>query len=237
MALEKEQKPSFPRGQFLQILLFMAAIFVLFDQRLRTLLGDAVGFVLNPIIGFNHQLPTLTILLAAVFMVAVSTGVRHFFIDWIHMARIQNTMRSFQKALREARMQKDQKKVEKLQKVQPKLMGLQGELSSAQMKPMAFTFLVVIPLFAWLSQFILEVPYAFFTAPWNDKIDMFSTDGILFGTSVLPHWLLFYTAISIPFGAMVQKGLKAFTWRDKWQLIHEPAPSTAESGGSGDDSA
>jgi uncharacterized membrane protein (DUF106 family) len=192
--------------------------------------------VLNPIIGFDHKFPALTILLAAIIMVGLSTGVRHLFIDWIHMARIQSVMRAYQKSLREARAKRDTKRIEELQKAQPKLMGLQAELSGAQMKPMTFTFLIIIPLFAWLSQYVEGITYPFFAAPWNTHIDMFGSNGIIFGTSVLPHWILFYTAISIPFGALVQKALKFFSWREKWHLTHPNVHPEAAGGSGSEDS-
>lgn len=215
MAIEKEQKPQLPKGQFLQIFFFMIILFVLFDNRLRTAMGRGVGYVLNPVIGFHHNQPVLTILLASLLMIGASTLIRHYLVDWIKIARIQNTMRVYQKALREARAAKDSKKLETLTKLQPKLMGMQTELSSGQLKPMAGTMLVVIPVFAWLFDFVTLLDYPFFAAPWNPHVSMFKS-------TVLPHWILFYSAISIPFGTLLQRALKAFTWKEHWHLARHP---------------
>ena len=212
MALEKDQKPVAPKGQFAQIFLFMLVLFVLFDQRLRMYLGNAVGFVLNPLIGFGGRLPILTILLAALIMISASTVVRHMLVDWVKVARISNTMRSFQKAMADARKSRDPKRIEQLSKFQTKLMSLQSELSSSQMKPMAATMLIVIPLFAWLYQFVASLDYQFFTAPWNLHVEMFKS-------TVLPHWILFYSAISVPFGSLLQKLLKYYSWKEHWHLL------------------
>jgi uncharacterized membrane protein (DUF106 family) len=220
MALEKEQRPPPPKGQFFQIFLFMIVIFFLLDQRLRKLLGTAVGYVLNPVIGFGGRLPILTILLAALLMIAASTVVRHLLVDWVKVARIQNTMRAFQKAMREARTSRDTRRIEQLTKFQTKLMGLQAELSSGQLKPMAGTMLIVIPLFAWLWEFVQGLDYQFFTAPWNPSVDMFRS-------TVLPHWILFYTAVSIPFGTLLQKLLKYYSWKEHWHLLRPKNESTA----------
>src|SRR5581483_4399709 len=111
------------------------------------------------------------------------------------------------------------KRIEQLTKFQTKLMGLQAEMSSAQMKPMVGTMLVVVPIFAWLYQFISEQPYHFFSTPWNPEVAMFTSNGILNGsgpipvlfTSVFPHWVLFYTVISTPFGMLLGKALKYYT--------------------------
>lgn len=226
MAIQKEQRPAMPKGQFVNIFLFMIVLFVLLDNNVRRLTGRAVGYVLDPLIG-RPDVPILTILLASLIMIGASTIIRHFMVDWLKMARIQNTMRSYQRALREARMKRDTKRLEQLQKAQPKLMGIQAEMSSGQMKPMVATMLVIIPMFAWLYEFVAALPYPFFSGPWNPEIDMFATNGIIFGRSILPHWILFYSAISIPFGTLLQKGLKYFAWRDRWHLMRrEGSPAS-----------
>lgn len=199
----------------------MIILFILFDERLRRATGTAVGFVLNPLIGFGGQEPILTILLASLIMIGASTLIRHFLVDWLKMARIQNTMRAYQRALREARAKRDTRRLEQLQKAQGKLMGIQAEMSGGQMKPMAATMLVVIPMFAWLYEFVLVTPYPFFSAPWNPTIDMFES-------TVLPHWILFYSAVSIPFGTLLQKALKFFDWRDRWHLMKQKQAVVAE---------
>lgn len=229
MALEKEQRPALPKGQFLQIFFFMIILFVLFDSNLRNLMGNAVGFVLNPVIGFHRHLPILTILLASLLMVGASTLIRHLLVDWVKMARTQNVMRSFQKAMREARVARDTKRMEQLNKFQTKLMGMQAELSSGQLKPMAGTMIVVIPLFAWLWSFVQGLDYPYFTAPWNPHVNMFTAEGVLFGTSVLPHWILFYSAVSLPFGTLLQKLLKYISWKEHWHLLRpkNDAPASA----------
>ena len=215
-----------PKGQFLNILLFMVILFILFDNNLRKLTGRIIGYVLNPLIGFNHQSPILTILLASFIMITASTLIRHFLVDWVKVARSQNTMRAYQKAMREARVKKDTRRLEQLQKAQPKLMGVQAEMSSGQMKPMAATMLVVIPMFAWLFEFVTALDYPFFSSPWNPEIHMFTTDGIIFGKSILPHWILFYSAVSLPFGTLLQKALKFFDWRDRWHLMRDRGEGT-----------
>lgn len=215
MALEKDQRPALPKGQFFQIFLFMMILFVAIDARLRTFMGRTVGYALNPAIGFDHRLPILTILLASLIMIGASTLIRHFLVDWIKIARIQNVMRAFQKAMRDARVAKDTKKLEQLTKLQPKLMGMQTELSTGQLKPMAGTMLIVIPIFAWLFSFVQSLEYPYFAAPWNTHVFMFKS-------TVLPHWILFYSAVSIPFATLLQKALKAFTWKEHWHLSRHP---------------
>lgn len=195
-------------GQMTIFLSFMVVLFVLFNENLRTKLGVYAGVVLSPAIGFGGQFPVLTFLLAGFVTVAFSTGVRHFFVDWLEMARNQQMMRSFQKEFRDARKSQDARRMEKLAKLQPQMLQLQSQLSAMQMKPMAFTMIVVIPVFTWLWNFTSALDYPFFAAPWNPTVDMFKQ-------TVLPHWILLYSALSIPFGQLLSKALKVWSWRHR----------------------
>lgn len=212
---KEEEKPPRPKSNLGVMMVFMVVLFIMFDPNLRDATGRYTGMVLMPIIGFDGRFPVLTVVLAGVIMITLSTIVRHFFIDWISMARTQKIMRAFQKEFREARMAQDTKRVNMLAKEQQKLMGMQTEMTSGQMKPMGYTMLVVIPMFAWLWTFVSTLDYHWFSTPWNLEVDMYTREGIVFGTSVLPHWILLYSVLSIPFGQLLQKALKVWSWRDR----------------------
>lgn len=224
-----EEAPPRPKSNFGMMLIFFVVLFIMFDENLRNMTGNAVGFALNPTIGFGGGFPVATLMLAGVIMVTLSTVVRHFFVDHIKMARSQNLMRAFQKEFREARMAKDTPRVNELAKEQQKLLGLQQEMTSGQFKPMGVTMLVVIPMFAWLWTFVAAVDYHFFTTPWNMQVDLFTKEGIIFGSSVLPHWILLYSVLSIPFGQLVQKGLKVWSWRKRVDHIMSDHPDVHHS--------
>jgi len=51
-------------------------------------------------------------------------------------------------------------------------------------------------------------------------VDMFGTKGIVFGSSIFPHWILLYIALSIPLGALVQKTMKYLSWKERWKGRH-----------------
>ncbi len=220
---EQEDRPK-PRINFWMILMMMGILFIMIDPALRSGVAGGVGLVMEPIVGFNGRYPTLTIILTGIIMIFLTTIVRHFFIDWIRMAKVQNTMRAFQKEFNKARKEKDTKRVNELQKVQPEVMGLQAEMTGSQMKPMAFSMVIVVPLFAWLWEFITVFDYQFFVAPWNLHVDFFSREGIIFGTSILPHWILLYSVMSIPFGQILQKALKVWSWRDRLHHVFSGEP-------------
>ncbi len=226
---EDEERPK-PRINFWMILMMMGVLFIMIDPALRATAGSIVGFVMEPLVGFDGRYPTLTIILTGLIMIFLTTILRHVFIDWVHMAKVQNTMKAFQKEFNKARKEKDTKRINELQKVQPKVMGLQAEMTGSQMKPMAFSMLIVVPLFAWLWEFITIFDYHFFTAPWNLHVNFFTREGIVFGTSILPHWILLYSVMSIPFGQILQKTLKVYSWRDRLHHVFSGEPEIDETG-------
>lgn len=215
-----DEAPPRKKGSFLNILLFAAVFLVLFNPGLRDATGNAVGFVLNPIIGFDHQYPVLTIMIAGTLMVLLTTVLRHFTTDWIETAKSQAMMRHFQKEFGQARKDNNTYRMKKLQDVQPDIMKKQQEMSARQLKTMPLTMIVVIPLFAWLFTFVSHLDYWFFSSPWNPTINMLTTEGILFGSSLFPHWILLYMTVSIPLGALVQKAMKYLSWKERWQPRH-----------------
>ncbi len=201
------------KGSLLTIAGFAFVMLVLFNADLRDRLGRGVGVVLNPIVGFGGNYPVLTILIAGTLMVLLTTLIRHFTTDWLEMARTQAYMREFQKEFGQARKDNNTYKLKKLQDKQPEVMAKQQEMSSGQLKNMPLTMVIVIPLFAWMFQFVTELDYPFYAAPWNASVDMF-------GTTVFPHWILLYMCLSIPLGALVQKSMKYLSWRNRWEGKH-----------------
>jgi uncharacterized membrane protein (DUF106 family) len=216
--------PASPRPRsrmgFTNILLFAAIFMVLFNPGLRTAVATAVGFVLDPIIGFDGRFPVLTIMLAGTVMILATTVMRHFTTDWIETARSQAMMRHFQKEFGAARKENNTYRMKKLQDVQPEIMKKQQEMSTKQLKTMPLTMIVVIPLFAWLFLFISHLDYWWFTAPWNHTVNFLTTEGILFGSSLFPHWILLYLTLSIPVGALAQKAMKYLSWKERWKSRH-----------------
>lgn len=211
-----------PRSGFsLTTLIVMALVFViLFNPGLRDATGNAVGLALNPLIGFGGAFPVLTIMIAGTLMVLLTTVLRHFTTDWLEMAKNQAAMRHFQKEFSTARKENNTYKIKVLTDKQPEVLQMQQQMSARQLKTMPITMIVVIPLFAWLFTFISALTYWYFSAPWNTEVDMFATNGILFGSSLFPHWILLYMTLSIPLGALVQKGMKFVSWKERWKERH-----------------
>jgi uncharacterized membrane protein (DUF106 family) len=207
--------PSKPKagGSFLTILSIGVVFLILFTPGIRNSVGKYAGLVLDPVFGFGGRWPVLTILLAGTFMVLATTLIRHFTTDWLEQARIGAYMRSFNQELMKARKENNTYKTKKLQDRQPEVLRMQQEMSAKQMRTMPLTMIVVVPLFAWLFLFLERLDYWWYSAPWNPRVDMFAS-------TVFPHYILLYMALSIPLGALVQKAMKYASWKERWQRRH-----------------
>jgi len=90
--------------------------------------------------------------------------------------------------------------------MQPKVMEESMKQTTTQMKLMPVTMLIIIPIFAWLAVFVGNMDSALITVPWSKVAD-------LNDTYVLPSWVLLYSLISIPFGQVLSRGLRYFSFK------------------------
>jgi len=208
----KPPKPDIA-NQMLLMLVFVVAIFIMFDQNLRQSLGNAVGVVLEPIVGFHGHNAVLTLFFTGLFMGFFSIVVRHFFVDWVAQARTARITSAFQKEFREARQTNNTYKLKKLTELQPQIMSQSLKTSQTQMKLMPVTMLVVIPVFAWLANFVyLDLPSTMLSVPWSFDVNMRDSN-------VLPNWVLLYSLLTLPFSQVLQKGLKFFSFRKRLEKL------------------
>ena len=199
---EEELRPPAIGGTFLTMA-FM--LWIIINPELRDFMGDSAGLVLEPRISFDYQYPVLTFLFAGITMISLTTLIRHFIIDWEKMAEIQSKMGAYNKEMGEARQNGNEAKMKKLFAMQPEIMMLQGEMMSNQMKPMAFTMIIAIPIIMWLRTFVHGMDLQVMSLPWESN---YSLDENLW---ILPHWILVYSGLSLPFGQVIMRVLKIFS--------------------------
>jgi uncharacterized membrane protein (DUF106 family) len=196
-------------NQMIVMMAFVTAMIVMFDQNLRQGLGKLVGVGLSPLVGFSGRDPIITLLLTGLLMSFFSITVRHLFSDWIEQARNARITSAFQKELREARTSNNTYKLKKLTELQPQIMAQSLKASQTQLKLMPVTMLVVIPIFAWLANFIyIDVQSTTFSVPWSFSADMRHS-------SILPNWVLLYSLLTLPFGQVLTRVLKHFSFSRK----------------------
>ncbi len=200
---------------FMFIMLFLFLIIIM-NPALFGIIGAGIGFALNPLIGFGGGAPLVTILFASMIMSIISTSIRHYFIDWVDMAKSQKIMSAFNKERREALMSKNMTKMEKLNKMQPEIMKKSLKSSTGQLKPMMFTMIIIILFFAWLSTFVFtNASFVNFSVPWNFDIPLTGT------YIIFPYWIFMYMIASIPFGMIFQRVLKYYSFKKKLYQMRE----------------
>jgi len=205
-------------NQMIMMMAFITALIVMFNNDLRQGLGKIVGVPLMPLVGFDGQLPILTLLFTGLIMSLFSITVRHFFVDWVDQARNARITSAFQKELREARTSTNTYKLKKLTEIQPQIMAQSLKSSQTQMKLMPITMLVIIPIFAWLANFVyLDVSSTAFSVPWSLNASMENSN-------VLPNWVLLYSLLTLPFGQVVTRVLKYFSFSRRLRDLEMRGP-------------
>jgi uncharacterized membrane protein (DUF106 family) len=193
-------------NQLIMLMAFMVAMFVLFNPSIRQTLGEYVGYGLKPVVGFDGQFPVISLLLTGLIMTFFSVTVRHFFIDWVSAARNQRISSAFQKELREARSSNNTYKLKKLMELQPQIMSQSLKTTQSQFKLMPVTMIVIIPIFAWLANFVyIDLGSTSFSVPWEFNSDMRNSN-------ILPNWVLLYSLMTLPFGQVLQRFLKRMSF-------------------------
>jgi uncharacterized membrane protein (DUF106 family) len=200
-------------ANFATLFFVMIAILVLFDQNIRSALGEAVGYVFQPLFGFNYEYVVLTLVITGVIMAAATIVVRHFFTDYVEQAENQKVVSAFNKELRQARLENNTFKTKKLTEMQPQILQKSMKTSSTQLKLMPVTLIVVIPIFAWISVFMVDAHSPLVAVPWSFNVNLLS-NAIFF-----PNWVLLYSLISIPFGQVLARSLRYYDFRKRLREI------------------
>jgi len=193
---------------FLTIFIFGLAMIVLFDGQLRQSLGDAVGYVFQPALGLNYQYPILSLVMTGMVMTLLTILIRHFMTDYVAQAEGQKIVGAFNKELRDARKSNNMYKMKKLLEMQPKILAKSMEQTKTQFKLMPISMLIVIPIFAWLAVFVGNLDSPYYSVPWSSIANF--NEAYLF-----PQWILVYTLVTIPFGQVLARGLRWFSFKKR----------------------
>ena len=191
--------PAPPRGggsgmSWMFIFLFM--MIILFNGSTRQLLGNAIGFLMNPLVGFSGTAPVWTIFIGTLIVVTISQTIRHFMTDWVKLAKNQKYMKAFNKELSEARKSQNQQRVQKLMELQPQVMSRQMETQGQTMKPTIFTMIFFIAWITWIYSFVSISAVDAVSLPWNPAWS-------LEATSIFSSGLLLYILFTIPMSQII----------------------------------
>lgn len=210
---------TMPKPQMSNMVWMMITLgLMLFVMFFRDQVGGALNFVFEPLIGFGAQYVVLTLIIAGMIMIGISTIIRTLMTDTMKQARDQREMRAFQAEFRQAQIENNHYKIKKFNDQRKEMMSKSMESSMKMMKTMPLTMIVVIPMFAWVNYFLYHVvadvnPSALFVAvPWEPLVKL--TDSI-----VLPVWMFMYMLVTIPFGQLLGKAIRWFKFKKRLEEI------------------
>lgn len=203
------------QGSQMMVFLFIIIItmFIFADAGIRSWIEVTFNSVFYPLIGFDGNFPIITIVLAGIIVVFLSSFFQNLFTDYKKMGEAQEIMKAYQAEMRKATKEGNTNRVNKLRKMQPQIMKKQTEVQSNSMKPMMFLFIFIVPIFIWLRYFLSNLPYYYFTVPWAKNVSFFD-NSILWQS-----WLWIYLIFSMIIGQLLRAGFKYISWSDWWQNI------------------
>ncbi len=204
-SMQQLPQPQMQSKTMMGMMLVLVVMMVV--MMFRSYIGQALDCVFK-YIAFDGKYPVLTLIIAGLIMITVSTIVRSLLSDPIKMARNQQIQSDFNKEFRQARIENNLFKMKKLQEMQPQIMAMSMEASTQQMKTMPITMIVLLPVYAWVWYFLLVgdfngVTGQYFTEsnpplvdiPWAQGYDL---NKYLLG--FMPSWIVIYTMVSLPIG-------------------------------------
>lgn len=208
--------PGFSKNSMIGMMVTLVIMVVV--MQFRAQIGGALNFVFEPVIGFNGQWPVLTLIIAGIIMITISTIIRSYLTDFVTQARNQKISKDLNKEMRQAKLENNLFKLKKLQEEQPKVAAQSMEASTQMMKLMPVTMVVVIPIYAWIWYFVsnvvspdaLLVNLPFATVHLQDYIWMF------------PMWIILYTMVSLPIGQLESRIVKYFMFRRRLKELESP---------------
>ena len=186
-------------SQLMWMMISLAIVFALFIEGVRNAIGKALNVVFEPLIGFDGKYVVLTLIIAGMLMIGLSTVVRTLLTDTMAQAKNQREMSAFNAELRQARIENNLYKIKKLTEQQKVMMSKSMDSSMKMMKTMPITMMIVIPMFSWVWYFLgnLTPEQVIISVPWSSTVNLTNSMWIL------PIWMLMYMLITIPFGQLI----------------------------------
>lgn len=207
--MQKPDMPPMPMSKNSMVGMFAGLMVIMVVMMFREQIGKGLNFVFDPVIGFNGSWPVLTLVIAGLIMITLSTIIRSYMTDFVAQARNQKISSDFSKEMKQAKLENNLYKIKKLQEEQPKMMAKSMESSTQMMKSMPITMVVVIPIYAWVW-FFLGGPDIdpVISMPWG-------TVNLMDSLWIMPIWIVIYTMISLPIGQLENRIVRFFLLRKR----------------------
>ncbi|MEM2086717.1 MAG: EMC3/TMCO1 family protein [Archaeoglobaceae archaeon] len=203
-------------SRFASILGFLIFFGLIFSYEFRVTLALIVEKIFFPLSALKF--------FEVVLVMSILTGfysnlIQKYAVDHKRLKELQKKISEYQKEYMDAVKKKNQFKLKQLESKKEEMKMLQSELMSMQFKPMSYTFIVSIPIWAWLWE---KAYLSYQSVKFGAKVELFNLDNNLFfittpfwGTihvnefvAIFPWWLLWYLVCSVMFGQLMKKLMK-----------------------------
>lgn len=200
--------PAPPQGAMTTMLLMMLMMMVLvINPNIRTALGNMADPILAPALP-EERFVILTLLILGCSSMVVNTVLRNLFMDPVAQAHIAHRQSQVRQIMNEARLSRDSALQDKAMTLQQQMMPEQLEVQMGAMKPMMFTMVFIIAIFAWLTTAVESFRVDYISLPWAPEWNLESGRFLFF-----PAWICAYISLSAPLGRVVDRHIKLVRYR------------------------
>ena len=200
--------PQPPGGSMLMMLGVMVMMTLLImNPDIRTTLGDVADPILDPILPQEAYF-VLTVLILGSFSMTMNTVLRNFFTDPMAQAHIGHRQGQVRRMMNDARISRDPILQEKATTLQQQMMPEQLKVQMGAMKPMMFTMVFIIGIFAWLTSAVESFRVDYVSLPWTSEWNLLDDKFFFF-----PAWICAYICMSAPLGRVIDRHIKLFRYR------------------------
>lgn len=199
---------------------FMLFFGIVFSYEFRIALALFLETIFSPLVGLQFH---LLVLIMAILTAFYSNLIQKFAIDHKRMKELQKRVSEYQREYMDAVKKKNQYKLKQLEQKKEEMRMMQNELMSMQFKPMSYTFIVTIPIWAWLWE---RAYLSYRNVKFGEEVlggfhinnNLFQIVSPFWGTihvndfvAIFPWWLLWYLLCSVVFGQIFKKAMKVGT--------------------------
>jgi uncharacterized membrane protein (DUF106 family) len=182
--------------------------FLIINPNIRNALGNMADPVLAPILP-ETEFFVLTVLILGTFSMTMNTILRNFFADPIEQAHIGHRQSQVRKMMNDGRMNRDPILMEKANTLREQMMPEQLKVQMSAMRPMMFTMIFIIGIFAWLTTAVESFRVDYVSLPWAPRWHLLDDKFLFF-----PAWICAYICMSAPLGRIVDRHIKLIRYRN-----------------------
>ena len=200
--------PQPPGGSMLMMLGVMVMMTLLImNPDIRNSLGSIADPILSPVLPEESYF-VFTVLVLGTFSMTMNTVLRNLFTDPMAQAHIGHRQRQVRMMMNDARMSRDPILQEKATTLQQQMMPEQLKVQMGAMKPMMFTMVFIIAIFAWLTTTVENFRVDYVSLPWHTEWNLLGDKFLFF-----PAWICTYICMSAPLGRIVDRHIKLLRYR------------------------